>query len=83
MVRYSKLAFRLLCRQYDCDLCFTPMIIAVPFNRSQSARDSDFTTTPEDRPLMVQFAARDPTELALAAQRCEGYVDGVDINCGW
>eukprot|EP01135_Chromosphaera_perkinsii_P012280 Nk52_evm17s2630 gene=Nk52_evmTU17s2630 len=45
MVRYSKLPFRRLVRQYGCDIAFTPMIIAKPFYLSQNARDSDFTTT--------------------------------------
>eukprot|EP01006_Ploeotia_vitrea_P063253 TRINITY_DN85207_c0_g1_i1.p1 TRINITY_DN85207_c0_g1~~TRINITY_DN85207_c0_g1_i1.p1 ORF type:complete len:405 (-),score=195.90 TRINITY_DN85207_c0_g1_i1:41-1255(-) len=45
MVRYSKLPFRLLCRENGCDVAFTPMIIAESFNRSQMARDSEFSTT--------------------------------------
>ena len=40
MVRYSKLAFRSLVRDYGVDLCYTPMILAKEFNRSQFARDS-------------------------------------------
>uniref|UniRef100_A0A8C7EI78 DUS-like FMN-binding domain-containing protein n=1 Tax=Nothoprocta perdicaria TaxID=30464 RepID=A0A8C7EI78_NOTPE len=44
MVRYSKLAFRSLVRRYECDLCYTPMIVAADFVRSAKARDSEFTT---------------------------------------
>uniref|UniRef100_A0ACB8FRF8 tRNA-dihydrouridine(20a/20b) synthase [NAD(P)+]-like protein n=1 Tax=Sphaerodactylus townsendi TaxID=933632 RepID=A0ACB8FRF8_9SAUR len=44
MVRYSKLAFRTLVRKYNCDLCYTPMIIAADFVRSVKARHSEFTT---------------------------------------
>ncbi|KAG8002064.1 tRNA-dihydrouridine(20a/20b) synthase [NAD(P)+]-like, partial [Nibea albiflora] len=44
MVRYSKLAFRSLVRKYNCDICFTPMIVASDFMRSVKARDSEFTT---------------------------------------
>uniref|UniRef100_A0A7N4PLI3 Dihydrouridine synthase 4 like n=1 Tax=Sarcophilus harrisii TaxID=9305 RepID=A0A7N4PLI3_SARHA len=44
MVRYSKLAFRTLVRKYNCDLCYTPMIVAADFVRSIKARDSEFTT---------------------------------------
>uniref|UniRef100_A0A8C6YD16 DUS-like FMN-binding domain-containing protein n=1 Tax=Naja naja TaxID=35670 RepID=A0A8C6YD16_NAJNA len=44
MVRYSKLSFRTLVRKYDCDLCYTPMIIAADFVRSLKARHSEFTT---------------------------------------
>jgi tRNA-dihydrouridine synthase 4 len=37
MVRYSKLAFRLLVKLYDCDLTFTPMILADSFYNSEQA----------------------------------------------
>ncbi|KAJ6445660.1 dihydrouridine synthase 4-like protein [Purpureocillium lavendulum] len=40
MVRYSKLAFRQTVHQYGVDLCWTPMILAKEFNRSEFARDS-------------------------------------------
>ena len=38
-VRYSKLAFRLLVRLYDCDLTYTPMILADSFYNSQQVRN--------------------------------------------
>jgi tRNA-dihydrouridine synthase 4 len=82
MVRYSKLAFRLLCRDYNADIAFTPMIIAEPFNRSKRARDADFTTTTSDRPLVVQFATNDPIELAAAARKVASVANAVDLNCG-
>lgn len=83
MVRYSKLAFRRLVRKYGADLCFTPMIVADAFVKSIKARDSDFTTDPvRDRPLIVQFAAKDDIELGAAAQIVRPYCDGVDLNCG-
>lgn len=31
-------------RKFDCDICFTPMIVAPDFMRSVKARDSEFTT---------------------------------------
>ncbi|TRY87875.1 hypothetical protein DNTS_006226 [Danionella cerebrum] len=82
MVRYSKLAFRSLVRKYDCDVCFTPMIIAADFMRSAKARDSEFTTNKIDRPLVVQFAAKDAQTLADAACEVSPFSDGVDLNCG-
>ena len=57
MVRYSKLPFRMLVRLYDCDVAYTPMIMANSFSSSQAARDNEFTTNSDDRPLIVQFAA--------------------------
>ncbi|XP_041059047.1 tRNA-dihydrouridine(20a/20b) synthase [NAD(P)+]-like [Carcharodon carcharias] len=82
MVRYSKLAFRSLVRKYDCELCFTPMIIASAFLRSGKARDNEFTTNYVDRPLVVQFAANHAQDLADAACIVSPFADGVDLNCG-
>ncbi|XP_015241635.1 PREDICTED: tRNA-dihydrouridine(20a/20b) synthase [NAD(P)+]-like [Cyprinodon variegatus] len=82
MVRYSKLAFRSLVRKYNCDVCFTPMIVATDFLRSVKARDSEFTTNERDRPLIVQFAAHDAQTLADAACVVAPFSDGVDLNCG-
>lgn len=82
MVRYSKLSFRMLVREYGCDLAFTPMIIADSFIKSLKARDSDFTTCAGDRPLIVQFAAKNASELADAAEIVAPYSDGIDLNCG-
>ncbi|CAG2254673.1 DUS4 [Mytilus edulis] len=76
------LAFRKLVRQYECDLAFTPMIISDSFIKSLKARDSDFTTCKEDRPLIVQFAAKNGKEFADAAEIVVPYSDGVDLNCG-
>ncbi|XP_043407552.1 tRNA-dihydrouridine(20a/20b) synthase [NAD(P)+]-like isoform X3 [Chelonia mydas] len=82
MVRYSKLAFRTLVRKYNCDLCYTPMIIAADFVRSVKARDSEFTTSKGDRPLIVQFAANEAQVLSDAARIVCPFADGIDLNCG-
>ena len=39
-----RLPFRMLVRKYDCDIAFTPMIIADSFVKSLKARDNEFTT---------------------------------------
>ncbi|XP_066490106.1 tRNA-dihydrouridine(20a/20b) synthase [NAD(P)+]-like isoform X2 [Tiliqua scincoides] len=82
MVRYSKLAFRTLVRKYNCDLCYTPMIVAVDFVSSVKARHSEFTTNQGDRPLIVQFAANEAQVLADAACIVSPFADGIDLNCG-
>lgn len=82
MVRYSKLAFRTLVRKYGVDLAFTPMIISESFLNSSEARDSDFTTNAGDRPLVVQFAAKNAVELSNATEMIVPFADGVDLNCG-
>lgn len=82
MVRYSKLAFRNLVRLYDCDLAFSPMILADSFYKSQKARDNEFTTNQEDKPLIVQFAANQAEFFAGSAEMVANYCNGVDLNCG-
>uniref|UniRef100_A0A8D2LZK2 tRNA-dihydrouridine synthase n=2 Tax=Varanus komodoensis TaxID=61221 RepID=A0A8D2LZK2_VARKO len=82
MVRYSKLSFRTLVRKYNCDLCYTPMIVATDFVRSVKARNSEFTTNQGDHPLIVQFAAKEAQVLADAAHIISPFADGIDLNCG-
>ncbi|KAL1883129.1 hypothetical protein VTK73DRAFT_9496 [Phialemonium thermophilum] len=84
MVRYSKLAFRQTVYSYGVDLCWTPMIIAKEFNRSQLARDSDFTlsTNGNQPPTIVQFGSNSSLELSRASSLVAPYVSGVDLNCG-
>jgi len=82
MVRYSRLAFRVLCRRWGCDVAYTPMLMAESFTRSARARDADLTTNAEDRPLVMQFAAHDPGVFAQAAALVAGQCDGIDLNCG-
>ncbi|XP_015524197.1 tRNA-dihydrouridine(20a/20b) synthase [NAD(P)+]-like isoform X1 [Neodiprion pinetum] len=82
MVRYSKLQFRTLVRKYNCDLCFTPMIMADSFVQSAKARNNEFTTHKNDIPLIAQFAAKTVGDFVGAAEMVAPYVGGVDLNCG-
>ncbi|XP_001608232.1 tRNA-dihydrouridine(20a/20b) synthase [NAD(P)+]-like [Nasonia vitripennis] len=82
MVRYSKLPFRTLVRKYDCDICFTPMILADSFVQSSKARDSEFSTNEGDSPLIVQFAAKEVDDFVEATEMVAPYSNGVDLNCG-
>ncbi|ORX68910.1 FMN-linked oxidoreductase [Linderina pennispora] len=81
MVRYSKGAFREVLRDYNVDIAYTPMILADVFKSSEFAR-TDYTTNDIDSPVVVQFAAHDPVDLAQAAQLVAPYCDGIDLNCG-
>ncbi|KAI9506131.1 tRNA dihydrouridine synthase [Coemansia spiralis] len=81
MVRYSKGAFREVLRDYKLDIAYTPMMLADVFKSSEYAR-RDFTTNDSDCPVVVQFAAHDPVDLAHAAQIVAPFADGIDLNCG-
>ena len=84
MVDQSELAWRMLCRKYGAQLCYTPMIHSAPFLCNEAMRKQRLQTCPEDRPLIVQFAGNDPVifqkavELTMATIQC----DAVDLNLG-
>ncbi|KAK3101492.1 hypothetical protein FSP39_004005 [Pinctada imbricata] len=58
------------------------MIVSNSFIQSLKARDSEFTTCVDDRPLIVQFASRNSQEFADAAEIVAPFADGADLNCG-
>ncbi len=82
MVRYSKLAFRQVVRNYNVDVAFTPMILSDVFKYSKEAKEIEFQTNEQDQPVVVQFAASNATDLADAAELVARYSNGVDLNCG-
>lgn len=85
MVNQSELAFRMLCRNYNTNLCYTPMFHAEIFGKDPSYRAEAMQQPPtpaHDRPLVAQFCANDPQLLLKAAKFVEHQVDAVDINLG-
>lgn len=82
MVDQSELAFRMLVRKYGCELAYTPMMHSRNFLEQAKYRKQNFTTCPEDRPLVVQFCGDDPDVMAKAAKLAEDDCDAVDINLG-
>jgi len=84
MVDQSDLPFRLLCRKYGSNLCFTPMIHSglvirsIPYRKKFTGKWLDDL----DRPLIAQLCGSDPDTMLKAARLIEPYVDGIDINCG-
>ena len=84
MVDQSERAFRLLCRRYGVDLCYTPMINSKMFVQSKKYRlqNFDFQECEQDRPLIVQFSGHDSTVLLAAAKVVEPFCEAVDLNFG-
>eukprot|EP00030_Apusomonadida_sp_AF-17_P002459 a339721_97.p1 GENE.a339721_97~~a339721_97.p1 ORF type:complete len:424 (-),score=138.34 a339721_97:358-1500(-) len=82
MVNQSELPFRLLCRKYKTELCYTPMINSGCFARDPKYRAVNFTPCAEDRPLVAQFAGDDPETILAAALHVQDHVDAVDLNLG-
>mmetsp|Transcript_8429 Transcript_8429/g.11786 ORF Transcript_8429/g.11786 Transcript_8429/m.11786 type:complete len:454 (-) Transcript_8429:135-1496(-) len=82
MVSQSELAFRMLCRRYGADLCYTPMIHSRMCMDTEGFIDKTFGTCEGDRPLIAQFCANKPELFLGAARQVEGRCDGVDLNLG-
>ncbi|GAX12976.1 hypothetical protein FisN_2Hh466 [Fistulifera solaris] len=80
MVGASELAFRLLCRNYGTQLCYTPMMSAQDFAIDPSS--AGFQTTAQDRPLVCHFWANKPADLVAAAKRAATLCDAIDLNLG-
>ena len=82
MVRYSKLPFRELCRFYDVDIVYTPMILAREFVRNEVARSTDFTTNDSDKCVIVQVGVNNVDDFMKFIEMIHPFVDGIGINCG-
>ena len=86
MVDASDLPFRMLCRKYNTNLCFTPMIHAKMFCTKESYRNkfwhSIHSIQPEDRPLIAQLCGSDIPSLVYTCNMVAPHVDGIDLNCG-
>lgn len=82
MVDQSELAYRMLCRGFGAQLCYTPMIHSRCFVEDANYRERIFDTCPEDRPLIVQFCGDNPDTLLAAARLVQDRCDAVDLNLG-
>lgn len=83
MVDGSELAFRLLTKEFGAQLTWTPMLHARLTAETETRYLANhFSTCPEDRPVIAQFAGDDPDIMLKAAKLVEHKVDAIDINLG-
>lgn len=82
MVDQSELAFRILCRKYGTDLCYTPMLHSRLMTEDKKYKAKHFSTNAEDQPLFVQLCGNDPEIVLSAAQLVQKECNAVDINLG-
>lgn len=79
----TNLPFRLIAREFGCELCFTEMISANGLIRESAKTIEYLKTCPEDRPLGVQLFGADSRIMARAAAIvAEHSPDFIDINMG-
>lgn len=82
MVDFSELPFRLLCKEYNCHLGFTPMLNAKIFVQCAKYRESNFTTCNLDKPVIAQFCGNNYEILLKAIELIKENVSAVDLNFG-
>lgn len=79
----TNLPFRLIAREFGCQLCFTEMVSASGLVRESDKTIEYLNTCEEDRPLGVQLFGADPDIMAQAAVVAAGYnPDLLDVNMG-
>eukprot|EP01059_Diplonema_ambulator_P029778 TRINITY_DN4954_c0_g1_i1.p1 TRINITY_DN4954_c0_g1~~TRINITY_DN4954_c0_g1_i1.p1 ORF type:complete len:452 (+),score=168.11 TRINITY_DN4954_c0_g1_i1:378-1733(+) len=85
MVDASELSFRLLCKRYGADLCYTPMVNTAIFTKetAQAFRLREYSTCPADTNMILQFCGHDP-ELLVQAGRliANSGCKAIDLNLG-
>jgi tRNA-dihydrouridine synthase 1 len=80
MVGASELPFRILCRKYGAQACYTPMMSSTKFASDPKYREEEFQTIKEDRPLVCHFSANDPKEFTEAAKLVQDKCDAIDLK---
>ncbi|XP_073984071.1 dihydrouridine synthase 1 [Rhodnius prolixus] len=82
MVDASELAWRLLSRAHKAQLCYSPMYHSAIFIKDARYRREALLSSPQDRPLIIQFCGNDPNTILAAAKLAEPHCDAIDINLG-
>lgn len=84
MVGHSEQAWRMLARKYGADICYTEMVHAEVFLRTNAGTEKNrwFTTDKDDRPLVVQICGNKPELMLAAARKLEKHCDAIDVNLG-
>ncbi len=81
MAGVSDLPFRLISRSFGAPLAFTEMIDINAISQKDKRTRHMLSSSPDDRPLGVQFLGSSELQVPLAIERLEGHaVDLIDFN---
>lgn len=81
MAGVSDLPFRLISRSFGSPLAFTEMIDINAISQKDKRTTHMLSSSPEDRPLGVQFLGSSELQIPLAIERLHGHaVDLIDFN---
>ncbi|MBT8764411.1 tRNA-dihydrouridine synthase family protein [Desulfohalobiaceae bacterium Ax17] len=80
---FSDLPFRLLCREFGCQVACTEMVSAKGLLYRSQGTIEILRTCPQDNPLVVQLYGSEPDTLARATENLlEQGFKYFDLNCG-
>jgi tRNA-dihydrouridine synthase 1 len=84
MVGNSEQAWRTLARRYGTNICYTEMVHSQSFLSSNANPQKNFwySTSPEDRPLIIQICGNTPAVMLEASLVLQDYCDAIDVNFG-
>ncbi len=82
MAGINNIAFRLLCKNYGCDILSTEMVSAHALARSNKATQRMISTIPKEKPISVQFFGLNTKYIIKAAQLVENNFQYIDFNIG-
>lgn len=81
MAGVSDLPFRLISRSFGAPLAFTEMIDINAISQRDKRTTHMLSSSPDDRPLGVQFLGNSELQIPLAMERLKGHaVDLIDFN---
>ena len=81
MAGVSDLPFRLVSRSFGCPLAFTEMIDINAISQKDRRTTHMLSSSPDDRPLGVQFLGNSESQIPVAIEKLSGHVcDLIDFN---
>ena len=82
MAGFTDVAFRLLCKRFDCELAYTEFVSANAIVQGNEKTRLLLQTDKSERPRGVQIFGSDPNILGKAVSTIEQDFDIIDLNCG-